>query len=454
MERVQRNGMIGWRHEQIFLMFLGISIAYALRVNFSVGIVAMTSNTTNTDYPTIDWNTKEKGQLLGSFFFGYFCTQIPAGVIADRYGPSKFLAVAMLFCGVATLLFPLVTLRGGYYAAYASRVLQGLGQGFLYPCVNTHMSKWAVPTERGKLFAFAFGGSQFGTIVMLGIGGYLAVGSGGWPSIYYYSGAAAVIWGILCLLFVADSPRQHNWISEEERDYIEKTFGSDSPKTKERTSPPWGDIITSRPLWALLVVHMAQNWGFWTLLTMIPSYIKGVLNFNIQENGMLSSLPYIAMWLCTLIFSALADMVNRRKWLSLNFSRKMWNSIAHYGGACALMLLFFKQTNSTEAIILLTIAVALNAGTYLGYLCNHLDLSPNFAGVLMGITNGLANIASILGPTVAGYIVTDETNNKEWQTVFVTSAIIFFCGNSIFVLFGSTETQPWNQPKKFDGKEI
>ena len=80
---------------------------------------------------------------------------------------------------------------------------------------------------------------------------------------------------------------------------------------------------------------------------------------------------------------------------------------AHYGGALALVgLSFIKDT--TGAIALLTISVSLNSGAYMGYLQNHLDLSPNFAGTLMGITNCIANITSILAPQIAGYIVTDE----------------------------------------------
>lgn len=41
----------GVRHVQAFLLFLCLSITYALRVNFSVAIVAMTDkNSTNPDF--------------------------------------------------------------------------------------------------------------------------------------------------------------------------------------------------------------------------------------------------------------------------------------------------------------------------------------------------------------------------------------------------------------------
>lgn len=39
---------------------------------------------------------------------------------------------------------------------------------------------------------------------------------------------------------------------------------------------------------------------------------------------------------------------------------------------------------------------------------NHLDLAPNYAGTLMGITNCVANIISIIAPLVVGFVVQEE----------------------------------------------
>jgi MFS transporter, ACS family, solute carrier family 17 (sodium-dependent inorganic phosphate cotransporter), other len=33
-----------------------------------------------------DWNSKEKGYILSSFYYGYVCTQIVGGVIAAKIG--------------------------------------------------------------------------------------------------------------------------------------------------------------------------------------------------------------------------------------------------------------------------------------------------------------------------------------------------------------------------------
>ncbi|CAB0016293.1 unnamed protein product [Nesidiocoris tenuis] len=360
-------GIIGTRHKQVFLMFLGLFLAYAMRVNLSVGIVAMTSDV-NPNFP-----------------------------------------------------------------------------GFFYPCINTHMSKWAIPQERGRLFSTCFSGTQLGTIIMLGLGGFLAVGPGGWWSIFYTSGGLSILWGISCLILGADSPAEHRTISAAERNYIESNFKDSSTESK-KMKIPWLSIATSIPMWALFLVQLAQNWGFWTLLTLMPTYIDKVLGFNIKENGLLSALPYIVMFFNAILFAFIADYMTTHNIRTVNFRRKMWNSIALYGGSAALLALATIETKTLGAIVLLTIANGLNAGCYCGYLCNHLDLAPNFAGILMGITNGLSNITSILAPTIAGIIVQDDKSIEEWQTVFLTASAVFFVGNTIFLMFGSTKVQPWNNP--------
>lgn len=53
--------------------------------------------------------------------------------------------------------------------------------------------------------------------------------------------------------------------------------------TKVDHSTPWGKIFSSMSFISLMLVHCAHNWGFWTLLTKIPSYMKTVLEFDIKQ---------------------------------------------------------------------------------------------------------------------------------------------------------------------------
>lgn len=75
------------------MAFFGLFNVYALRVNLSVAIVAMTENRTVT-LPNGEegyeqyfaWSSTEKGYALSSFFYGYLLTQVLGGVIAAKIG--------------------------------------------------------------------------------------------------------------------------------------------------------------------------------------------------------------------------------------------------------------------------------------------------------------------------------------------------------------------------------
>lgn len=38
---------------------------------------------------------------------------------------------------------------------------------------------------------------------------------------------------------------------------------------------PWGQFIKSPAVWAIIVAHFSENWGFYTLLTQLPTFMKG-----------------------------------------------------------------------------------------------------------------------------------------------------------------------------------
>ena len=46
---------------------------------------------------------------------------------------------------------------------------------------------------------------------------------------------------------------------------------------------PWKKILTSVPFLSIIIVHCAQNWGFYTMLTNIPTYLNYVMRFNIKD---------------------------------------------------------------------------------------------------------------------------------------------------------------------------
>lgn len=74
---------------------------------------------------------------------------------------------------------------------------------------------------------------------------------------------------------------------------------------------------------------------------------------------------------------------------------------------CFIGLGYVTKDHFMIGIVLLILSQGFNAGINVGFNINHMDLAPNLAGSLYGITNFIANIMSMIGPIFAGFIIID-----------------------------------------------
>lgn len=72
------------------------------------------------------------------------------------------------------------------------------------------------------------------------------------------------------MYMVSDTPAEDQRISFEELKYIQESL--EGIEGKQRI--PWKSIFKSLPVWAITVSHFSENWGFYTLLTQLPKFMK------------------------------------------------------------------------------------------------------------------------------------------------------------------------------------
>uniref|UniRef100_A0A2H1VWL4 Putative inorganic phosphate cotransporter n=1 Tax=Spodoptera frugiperda TaxID=7108 RepID=A0A2H1VWL4_SPOFR len=435
------RGRFPTRHVQTMMMFFALVICYGMRVNMSIAIVVMTDTSLENSF---DWSMQTQSVILSSFFWGYIVLQIPAGEMAAKFGGMILVTTAIGVNALVSLAVPFAAYYGGWQMVCACRVIQGLAQGFVVPSIYNLIGKWTPMDEKSRTGAVINSGSQLGNAIQLLISGFIA-DAWGWPAIFYVNGAVGAVWVVLYIILGSDSPQKSKWISPEERLYIQTSLGQVGEQKKLKT--PWKAIWTSIPFISLIVLHCSQNWGYWTLMTEMPSYMKKVLDVDIKANGVMSALPYLAVYFLSFPFGYLSDYLPNKKYLSVTATRKLSNSIGFYGPAIALVgLSYVPAGNVTLAVVLLTIVVGLNVGHLTGLMLVHLDMAPNYVGTLLGITNGTANIISIIAPLVAGAVIHDETDPNEWRKVFYIASAVYIAGNTFYLIFGTSERQKWNEP--------
>jgi len=144
-----------------------------------------------------------------------------------------------------------------------------------------------------------------------------------------------------------------------------------------------------------------------------------------------------------------ADRLRAANILSTVVTRKLFNSIGLVGaGAFLIGLSYLDCTQTKLAVCLLTLAVTISGFVYSGYFVNHMDIAPQYAGTLMGISNGISACAGFIAPSVAAALTVDKSR-ESWQIVFFIAAGVYGVGAILFCLLASGEVQPWarNQTK-------
>jgi len=434
------------------LGFFGYFHVYVLRVNLSIAIVAMTVNRSSTDSNgtityerDFDWNSKEQGMILGSFFYGYVTTQILAGFLAPIVGAARLYGIGIVGSGILTLVIPTAAFYG-YIPLMIVRLLIGILEGLVFPSMHELLSHWAPPMERTKHLAIATSGVHVGTFVTMGVSGVVAEHLG-WAWIFYIFGCTTILWWLIWFNEISEEPSKDKKISQEELEYLTGTI--DSVHRAKFSEAPWRSILTSVPIWAAVTAHTVQNTGSYTLLTQMPTFLNDVYGWRLDKMGMLVAIPYITVAIVLQFAGILADTLRGRYGINTGTVRKMFTS-----GAFVVEMVFLLLTARAVSIpaVITCLSIAVGIGGFTSYSVNYLDLGPQYASLPLGFSNPLATLPGVFTPTITGYIVQNKLAS-EWHTVFYFMAGVYLFGAIFYGAFGSGERQPWAIPKTVSGAE-
>ena len=96
---------------------------------------------------------------------------------------------------------------------------------------------------------------------------------------------------------------------------------------------------------------------------------------------------------------------------------------------------------------LITAGLGLASFSLAGLYCNHADLSPRYAPVLLGLTNTSGAIPGIIGVTITGAIL---DKSGSWPlALFAPSIVFFITGSVVFATFGSSDLQSFENDAPF-----
>lgn len=206
---------------------------------------------------------EQLGLITSVFFVGYILGQVPWGIVADKYGVKRIMAISMLGIAVCTVLFGLAV---SYWEVVVSRFFAGLlGAGIFAPSVKL-ASMWFKPKKRGTALGIMNLGGSLGLVFASYLSPFLALDIG-WRGALVLYGLLGVLSSVLGFLTLRDRklPR------------LEK-------------EPEMSKVVRYKSFWLLGVIQFIRFGTYNTLLVWLPIFMQEQYGLDIIIAGVAFSL--------------------------------------------------------------------------------------------------------------------------------------------------------------------
>ncbi|KAE9552800.1 hypothetical protein FO519_003987 [Halicephalobus sp. NKZ332] len=395
--------------------------------------------------PKVNWSPRDQGYIFGAFNAGLLC-MLATGLLADKFNAKYMIIASVLTASTANFIIPLLSPRSVYFAVFA-RFLIGLADALLQPAVNSLLTRWFPANERSYALGVASGGRQIGALLIVPTAGALCSQTeffGGWPSIFYVSACAGLFFILIYAILGRDKPSKQSCISEAELKFITMANAAENVgKKRNERKVPWNRILRSGPVWAALISVVCHEFPLMTMIMFLPSYLHDVHKYDPAQNGVLSALPTLCLWISKIGSSYLNTWLQARTNWSKSLLAKTLNAVGSVGlGIFLVGATFLDSTRASLAVVFLCLSMLFTGMHTPGCQAALVAIAPAFSGAITGLTFFFVAICGITNPLLTKLIV-QTGSQTEWSIVFYISTVIAFIPVIIFSVFGSADVQWW-----------
>ena len=379
---------------------------------------------------TADEASKQAKEQLGIitifFMIAYGFSQLFSGKLYDKIGTRRGFVAPVLVWGVADAL---TSLAQGKVTLTGFRMMLGLGEAGPWPGATKSNAEWFPQKERafaqGLFGAAASIGSILAPIVILSL--YMTIG---WKMTFVVVGLLGVAWIIPWLIINKKGPKEHNWITEEEREYII----SNQPESKvtNEVGKSWGELLANRKNYSVILGRFFLDPIWWMFVTFLPMYLVEEFGLNIKELAFSAWVPYVGAMVGSIAGGWFSGYLIR-KGATIDKARKTAMLV---GGFIIVpsVLAAVMVPNATLAVVLMAFVL----GGFQFTMTNIQTLPSDLhGGKSVGSLAGLGGAAAVLG-TILAILFAGQISS--WPLLFgLLSALVPLSLISIFFTVGKIE---------------
>ena len=290
----------------VTLTVIAVYICFIDRIAISIAIIPMAADN--------GWSPSTQGAIMAAFFLGYVTLQIPAGLLADRFGGKWVLGIGVLLWSVFTLLTPPAA-AVSLSILLACRFFMGVAEAVTWPSIYALYAQWVPEHRRATAVGFMNSGVAGGSVIALAMTPLLIV-TYSWQVAFYVYGLLGVLWFIVWLPSTRSAPTPARSALSAEK----------LPVTADFPMITVATLVRSRAVWAIAIAHMSLNWTIFLMLSWLPTYINQGLGADFDDVGVLAIAPAVVAMLLTPVAGRLFDAFISRGFNRLQV-RKVMQSV-------------------------------------------------------------------------------------------------------------------------------
>jgi MFS family permease len=334
--------------------------------------------------------------VFSIFTLSYGIFEIPTAWWADRIGSRAVVARIVAWWSAFTIL---TGAAFNYVSLLAVRFLFGVGEAGAWPNAARVFSRWVPTGERGKVQGIFFAGAHLTggatPVLVTALLVYLP-----WRAIFVLFGLLGFVWSFFWYRWFRDEPAEHPSISAPELDKIlsQRTL----PAAHGNDGSAWMAILRHPSLVPICLMYFANTYGFYFLITWLPTYLATARGFEAAELGLFAGLPLMLSVFADIFGGLTTDRLTQR--FGLRFGRCSVGAGGYFVAAAA-MLAGAAVSEPRTAAILIAIAAGASMFTLAPSWAACIDIGGRHSGVLSAAMNTSGQVGGVISPILLAYVV-------------------------------------------------
>jgi MFS transporter, ACS family, glucarate transporter len=364
------------------------------------------------------------GNMMAAFMIGYGLFEMPWGFASDWFGVRSILAAIILGGSFLTASVAIVGVLPRDAVVIAGtlvvlRFLFGAFQAGTFPAISRMLADWMPTTERGKAQGVIWMSSRIGGFLAPLVLVRLFNAMGDWKPPLVVLATLGVAWCAVFWPWFRNRPDEMPSVNSEERALIKAGQSGRAPAL--HGAVPWGRMVRTRSVWALLFMYGCLGFSGNFYLTLLPTYLRHHRELGPVISSWLNALPFLFGATACFVGGSISDVIIRR------WGKRLGRRLVGMAGLtlAALAILAVPWVDNVVALgVLLVVAFFGNDLAMAPAWASAADIGERHTGTLAGAMNMMASfMAAVESKSIGRLLAANDVVSP-----FIIFALVYAAG--------------------------